>query len=326
MRGDATIEWRVESVISKISLVLLAMRNTLVGFWMIAPRLARRFNGSETFVVKIEPHHLDRYLLKFVQDYRQDGPICILLNRRLVTQIGSLRNQPHLKYGKLLVQSTLISFSFGSKRANAITILDDYWGAHPDVRWPLGVHPNYVNFEFKVEREINSIAFVGNCADYYKTKFDSDLWGMPDRLAQVDFLKNEVKSVKISTLIPLGEYVKVLRSCDFFICLPGVTWPMCHNSYEAIKNGAIPILHANYLSLFPTEIQAALKQYSYLSLGDLKSLCDKICSGENLQERNRVRTVLENWNESGFGVEQIGGASLRGGTLFLLNKKSMEYL
>ncbi len=47
---------------------------------------------------------------------------------------------------------------------------------------------------------------------------------------------------KKSFSIPSENFLETLSKCDFFLSLPGVVMPLCHNTIEAMSVGAIPIL------------------------------------------------------------------------------------
>ena len=50
-----------------------------------------------------------------------------------------------------------------------------------------------------------------------------------------------------------GEWLPIVSSCEFFLCLPGVLMPMSHNLVEAMSVGTIPILnYPEWLSPKPT--------------------------------------------------------------------------
>jgi hypothetical protein len=63
------------------------------------------------------------------------------------------------------------------------------------------------------------------------------------------------------------EWFPVLARSRFFLALPGVVMPMCHNGVEAMALGAVPIL--GYGHLFSPRLQAGAVCLAYTSEADL---------------------------------------------------------
>ena len=43
-------------------------------------------------------------------------------------------------------------------------------------------------------------------------------------------------------IIEQENFLKVLSNCNFFLFTPGVSFPLCHNNFEAMASGCPPIL------------------------------------------------------------------------------------
>lgn len=105
------------------------------------------------------------------------------------------------------------------------------------------------------------------------------------------------------------NFLPFLNQLDFFIALPGINIPFCHNLIEAMSQGCIPILE--YGQLMPIPLQNEINCLTYKNSRELVSQInyaltlshDEIVKmrknvqkyyDENLSEKSRVYTIKHN--------------------------------
>jgi hypothetical protein len=71
----------------------------------------------------------------------------------------------------------------------------------------------------------------------------------------------------------MPDYFKALESSDFLLCPPGVNHPHCHNIFEGLSRGCIPILQYDQLMR-----PALTPGYNCLSFADESQLLATVTS------------------------------------------------
>ena len=148
---------------------------------------------------------------------------------------------------------------------------------------PYTLHPRFYqniddNTNFKVFREANRtvrIIFAGNFerSAYSRPILKEDFKGTITRVEVLDHIRNnhstdtrilysptkehlynllETRSTANNFLVievktPEKDWLRILSSGDFYLCLPGGAMPLSHNAFEAMAVGTIPILQYNDL-------------------------------------------------------------------------------
>jgi hypothetical protein len=74
-----------------------------------------------------------------------------------------------------------------------------------------------------------------------------------EELFTCDFKKNIVLNRTADLEIPQKQFLEILSRCDFFLFVPGVIHPICHNNFESMSVGSIPILEYPELFYPPLE-------------------------------------------------------------------------
>jgi hypothetical protein len=93
-----------------------------------------------------------------------------------------------------------------------------------------------------------------------------------------DFIEAEIdnKVVIIDTSkefsIELEKLKTILSKFDFFLALPGIIVPQCHNIIEAMSAGCIPILHSCYAKLLVPNLEQGVNALIYNDLDELNEL------------------------------------------------------
>jgi hypothetical protein len=92
-----------------------------------------------------------------------------------------------------------------------------------------------------------------------------------------------------------NEWLPIISSCDFFLCLPGVLMPMSHNVVEAMSVGTIPILnYPEWMSPMPINRVNCL---IYSTLHELYEVIDFVLNIDK-NEIDKMRTgVLEYYDK-----------------------------
>ena len=145
-------------------------------------------------------------------------------------------------------------------------------------RIPVGTHPLFpVQLPEKELLRNNTVCFAGSRDPIYAT-FPSEFWNMPSRTETIKLL-NETFPDLVRDRMKQPEYIDLLRTTRFFICLPGLSMPLCHNLYESIACGCIPIIHESYSAWLHPGLQEILRPTTYSDDRELTTLIFNINAG-----------------------------------------------
>ena len=150
-----------------------------------------------------------------------------------------------------------------------------------------------------IEQRKNSIFMAGNLdARYYDKNSYSAFFPIPSRYRTVQYLKSiselyqyigtnrELEEFIFSKLdrriiiidtvkdfrIPIEKLKGVLVNFRFYLALPGVSMPQCHNVVEAMSVGCIPLIHEHYAITFSPPLRHGETALTYKDLEDLSNL------------------------------------------------------
>lgn len=110
-----------------------------------------------------------------------------------------------------------------------------------------------------------------------------------------DFIQSEIdnKVILVDTSkefsIELDELKILLTKFDFFLALPGIIIPQCHNIIEAMSSGCIPVLHSCYAKLLVPNLEHGVNALVYNNLEELNEL---ILSSFSLSENEVLKLRL----------------------------------
>jgi len=149
----------------------------------------------------------------------------------------------------------------------------------------------------------NSIGFYGSRISKYAT-FNSKFWEMPSRLDTLDLLRPSFPDIA-SYFHSMEAYTDALVRCDYFICLPGVHMPLCHNLYEAMLCGSVPVLHQRYARWLDPDLQLLLKPVTYANDEELLQWVSKIQSGEFQVDSRSLASELKSHCDASLSWESI---------------------
>ena len=189
--------------------------------------------------------------------------------------------------------------------SNSTLVSSDFFKAQSADRIPIGVHPNFPKqIKNNKKKEANTITFVGSRLDYY-SKFDSKLWSMPNRIDHWDYIASEIASITMKDRFSnQQDYIDHLQKSSFFLCLPGYIMPPCHNLYESMCLGCVPILHESYHKHLPLAVQFATRHFLYSDLHQLKKLALAIQNGELALRETTARNEISALARSNFGIQE----------------------
>lgn len=273
---------------------------------------ARKSDGQK-LIVKAQPQHLNRYLVNAIN--RVPNRIYIHLDTSFLnlTKIGELKRSG--KLGSELLQHPNVT----SKRASVVDVeLDiDYFKGRTDNRLPIWGHPRFNELKERPISKTRQVVFAGSHRSAYR-EFNEALWSMPNRLNQLVYIEHHIPQVQVHQWIPnQAEYAELLAESSHFLCLPGYKMPLCHNLYEAIEFGCVPVVHSSYRTWLEPELKRATKAFEYSTMEELKSLVGNILSGVLDSETLLAQSAIQAWIDKDYGLKDILQASKAKGKLLL---------
>lgn len=151
---------------------------------------------------------------------------------------------------------------------------------------------NLIKEQFGVNTRAEVIGWITNSTlldtnVYQPSSFEQFLHDM-----QHDNLKDKI--VIINTMeceIPQHIWLDILAKVDFFIMVPGLTHPFCHNMAESMSTGAIPIVQ--YPQFFYPVLEDGKNCYSFSKKSALEELLKVLVtqSMDNTVEKMRQSVV-----------------------------------
>lgn len=97
------------------------------------------------------------------------------------------------------------------------------------------------------------------------------------------------------SFLPMADYLKALRRCDFFLSPPGWCMPFSHNLIEGIAAGCIPIL--NYPELLNPPLEDGLNCLSFQTPQDLQQNIEKALTMPSTVVETMRRNVMAYYAE-----------------------------
>lgn len=173
-------------------------------------------------------------------------------------------------------------------------------------RVPIGPHPLFWKWEHPDPsvKKSKDFFFAGAIHDGYNA-FDEEIWQMPNRIRTFEYLLHAFPSQFTKKRKPQEAYLRMLKEHHFFIGLPGVCMPLCHNIYEAIYFQCTPLLHANTLQYIDKKLQAIIEPYCWNSLANLQDILISIQKGTYKPHYTRLQIELEAYWQSELTPEAL---------------------
>ena len=108
----------------------------------------------------------------------------------------------------------------------------------------------------------------------------------------------------------IEQYANELQDIEYFICLPGMHMPLCHNFYEAVLSGCTPLIHMNYAIWLDPALQQHLLPFTYCNDSQLLRWIGQIENDEFVENRTELtQPIIEacaqslSWNSIRKSIE-----------------------
>jgi hypothetical protein len=117
-----------------------------------------------------------------------------------------------------------------------------------------------------------------------------------------NFIKGNIdeKAIWIDTSknfrIPPENLKEVLKRFNFFLGLPGVLIPQCHNLIEAFSVGCIPILHSTYADCMKPKLEDNNYAFTFRDVEDLNEIFYSVFSLDEQSIISLRQNVLKYYN------------------------------
>lgn len=199
---------------------------------------------------------------------------------------------------------------------------------------PMTMHPNLYFSEIwnkKLNTKVikrKSIFMAGNLDSEMYKSFETSLFHMENRIEIYNFLEEKRILKKFNSNQELSTFLEnpddyscvlvdskknriksielrdILNRFSFFLALPGVVKPLCHNLIEALSTNTIPIIDEAYASILVPKLEHMHTAIIYNGLNDLES---KINFAYNLNDLqlNLIRNNIANYYESNLTPEAV---------------------
>lgn len=197
---------------------------------------------------------------------------------------------------------------------------------------PIGMHPLQYHLKLdKIEYALprkRTLFFSGNLKPKGYANFDErHLFNMPGRLEMFEAMKDS--SIPLATNVeaqelcsenwegkavicdsnccnvPNKEWRKILAGMHFFLCFPGQVMPFCHNIYEVMSVGTIPVLHKNYAILFNPPLENKINCLTFSNIENFIDVCDEALKSSD-GERAQMHHAVTDYYNSHLTPEAVG--------------------
>ena len=285
-----------------------------IGFITVLESLIRRSQKARAqMVIDVQTHHLNRYVLNALNLLQDNVIIQLPASHRNLAEIGKLKRSRRLG-------SEILDFSqiiYLPKTQGNVVLSIDYFQENVDNRVPIWRHPKFKETWARDTAKINQVVFAGSHSNAYY-EFDESLWLMPNRLKQIEFIKDHITNIDVNRwMASNNDYAKLLATSSHFLCLPGYKMPVCHNLFEAIEFGCVPIVHISYHKWLEPALKSATTSFTYSTMDALKLLVDRILSGQMNEETRSAQSKLKDWIDSEYALEDILKSSIARGEIIL---------
>ena len=257
--------------------------------------------SQRRLTIAAQPRQLNRYLLNAVRQLPTDIAVQLDTKRSNIVPIGEL-----IRSGQL--GSDLLNHPQVISKTNvpaSITLDIDYFTEKTNNRLPIWGHPKFQEKPTETDHSSIGIVFAGSQQPAY-SEFNEILWGMPNRLRQLEYISKEIPNIKIYNWLKDSKaYASLLNQYSHFLCLPGYRMPLCHNLYESIQFGCVPVIHSAYRKWLEPELKEGTNSFQYSTMAELRDLSHRIINGELHEETQQSKTVIKQWIDNNFNLEKI---------------------
>lgn len=266
--------------------LLHRLQVALKAIWLLKRPLIATFTNISTnnsIQLYIGAKGIHRYLLILHQASQKAGANLVIH----VNFWDIIRHINHHqgRYHKEIYRTCKLTFA--RPNSDCIQIHFDYFQQSEGYRIPIGCHPLFQLPTYKPDHPRRTkVNFLGaNTAQY--AQFRTDIWGMPSRADTL--LKIQQKYPHIGRRTSnIEQYAKALRDTQYFICLPGMHMPLCHNFYEAILSGCTPLIHRNYAAWIDPALRQKLLPFTYTTDNQLLLWIEQIENDKFVDNRTEL--------------------------------------
>ena len=285
-----------------------------IGLITVLGSLIRRSQKARAqMVIDVQTHHLNRYLLNALNLFQDNVTIQLHTSHRNLAEIGELKRSKRL--GSEILDFSQIIYSPKSKGNVAISI--DYFQGNFDNRVPIWRHPKFDETWTRDTSKMNQVVFAGSHSNAYND-FDESLWLMPNRLKQIEFITAQITDIHIHHwMASNNDYAKLLANSSHFLCLPGYKMPLCHNLFEAIEFGCVPIVHISYHKWLEPALKNAITSFTYSTMDALSLLVDRIVSGQLRKETHSAQSKIKEWIDNEYALKDVLKSSIARGEIVI---------
>jgi len=269
-------------------------------------------NGKVKNIGKWGQHIFTREGVRLVDEYPPDS-------RNVIYVYDNKAARPGLKRWRKRVEIKLDLFSpYRLARAvNRAPVVMPF-GMHP-VHWGHGVASTVE--ELRGERKTLGMFFSGDAVGYHK-RFLAYPRSKMSRGEALDTITSRLNGAELAVVrdertlakalesqgadkcvivdtqklrVEEKQWLPTLARANFFLCLPGMAMPVCHNAIEAMAVGTIPV--TNYPEWFKPELKPG---ENCLVFEDEEDLVEKVREALNMEEKQKEsmrREVIRYYEE-----------------------------
>lgn len=299
-KSNSTMKKLISSIIIEINIIFNYI------YYRYSSNNSTKCNTKALIINISKPHKYDRYLYNLIKFFEIEGYDIYMPS----ITYNSFRKLSIRRYTQYLTADKIFIRSLKKTYLNIINLNDnnlscDYFTTinsnhiTESYHIPMAMHPLFYQQKIwnktissKNERR-NSIFMVGNFNKNAYNNFNSALFKMHSRIdaynhlnklgllteiSNHDKLTNSIKNSDQECIIIDSSkiYIKMIDLREtisnyyFYLALPGVLMPQCHNLIEAMSVGAIPIIHINYARLLKPHLKHMENSLIYNKLENIQ--------------------------------------------------------
>lgn len=304
-----------------------------------------RPSRSKKIFIDISNVHFNRYISNFLRYFHDTNYTIYIPNDK------ELLEKLWFKKGEFAYTNLILRFSIkvgkpiNFKRRYKVVLKNlsnnYYHRLNPEKQEyfvPIGKHPEKYLLKSPTDIELNKknfIFFIGNVNNmsYNKANF-KEVWNMPNRFESFHFARKSQYYCRLNgkqelfnlintnckpALILIDDfrlntidYFKVLSTIQFFLALPGIIVPECHNLIESMEYGCIPIIHENYARLLNPPLEHKKNSMQYGNLNELNEIFNLVFHIDKNELKLISEEVIDYWSKN-FNQKSIVKKIVKGG-------------
>lgn len=300
----------------KLKLRFFSIGKSILKSWFVPA-------GDKRIYIEISDLYPNRYLYNFLKFFILCGYIVYIpFNLKLLKKLKISKGESLFSSWILEEKIKIGRPKSPYETITAERLSNDYFSrnyAEGNYHVPMSEFPAFyfenidLPIEMKETKRKNSIFMAGNLdAQHYDKITFSPFFSLPSRYRTIqhiktnsqlyypigtegqleEFISSELdkKIIIIDTVsefhIPIKKLKDFLVNFRFYLALPGVSMPQCHNVVEAMSVGCIPIIHEIYATTFHPPLKHRETALIYRDLENLTEVTSQALnlSAEHLKE------------------------------------------